>query len=206
LTAAQGSAYTLLRREGSHVLSDEDRTMLLETVSRNLGQLQSLLGSLRVFSEVEGGSLRVTKTTTSVRGLFEDALRDFGVPPSGTRIDFDTPDNLEVAVDLVLFKQVLLNIIGNATKFSTPGSVIHVRACDSGSEVVFTVNNEGPGFSPEDGELIFKRDVRLQPRKQGLGLGLFVARAIVEAHDGRIWADGNPGRGATFSVAIPLAA
>lgn len=203
LAAALGSAYMLKSLAGSGELDDEVRDLLSDTAIRNLEQLQALLDNLRVFSEAEGGKLRVETQTVLVEDLFDDAEKDFGTPASGTRISFSCEPGLQVQVELMLFRQVLSNIIGNAAKFSPAGSLISVEAHAHEGKVVITVSDEGGGFPPEESERIFGKSVRLQPGKKGLGVGLFVARSIVKAHGGRIWAETTE-KGAKFSVALPV--
>jgi signal transduction histidine kinase len=205
LTAALASAYTLKARSASGQLDDVTREMLFDTAIRNLEQLQALLNSLQVFSEAEAGKLRVETVPVWVEELFADAEEDFGTPSSRTKVSFTCEPGLRVQVELMLFRQVLANLISNAAKFSPNGSLISVEAHKhEGDVVVFTVSDEGGGFPPEEAERIFGKSVRLQPGKKGLGVGLFVAKAIVEAHGGRIWAE-NTHKGARFSVAIPAA-
>jgi signal transduction histidine kinase len=205
LTAALGSVYTLKGRNASGELDDITRQQLLDTAIRNLEQLQALLDSLRVFSEAETGNLRVDTSMVSVRELFAEAEQDFGTPSSRTRVSFSCAPGLRVPVEVMLFRQVLSNLISNAEKFSPNGSSISIEAHQHDADViVFTVTDEGEGFPPDESERIFGRSVRLQPGKKGLGVGLFVAKAIVEAHGGRIWAE-NMSKGARFSVAIPAA-
>jgi signal transduction histidine kinase len=110
-----------------------------------------------------------------------------------------------VDVDLTLFRQVLANLIANALKFGTRGSVIRVGAKRRKSDVIFTVRNDGEGFSDEDAAKIFDRSVRLERGRRGLGLGLYVSKAIVRAHAGRIWSKSRLGGGASFFVSIPAA-
>jgi signal transduction histidine kinase len=203
LTAALGAAYTLKARTASGQLDDATREMLFDTAIRNLEQLQALLDSLQVFSEAEAGKLKVETATVWVEELFADAEEDFGTPSSRTRVLFDSEPGLQVQVELMLFRQVLSNLISNAAKFSPNGSLISVEAHKhEGDVIVFTVSDEGGGFPADEAERIFGKSVRLQPGKKGLGVGLFVAKAIVEAHGGRIWAE-NTHKGARFSVAIP---
>ncbi|MGH2757919.1 MAG: sensor histidine kinase [Actinomycetota bacterium] len=205
LSAALGSAYTLKDHVGSEQLDAATREHLYDTTIRNLEQLQSLLDSLRVFSEAESGHLKLETAPVAVDGILEDVQGDFGTPRSQTRISFKTEPGLRVEVDLMLFRQVLSNVISNAAKFSPDGSLISVEARRIDDRtILFTVSDEGGGFPEEEAERIFGRSVRLQPGKKGLGVGLYVARAIVDSHDGRIWAD-NIDKGARFSIAIPAA-
>jgi two-component system, OmpR family, sensor histidine kinase KdpD len=202
LAAALGSVSTVKQRIASGELDDAKRDQLLETTIRNLEQLQALLDSLRVFSEAETGELKIETSPLSIEDLFQDAREDFGNPASGTRIELICEPGLRAEADLMLFRQVLVNIINNAAKFSPNGSTVSVEAHRDNDQVVVSVSDEGGGFPPEEAERIFGKTVRLQPGKKGLGVGLFVAKAIVQAHGGLIWAENIKG-GARFSFSIP---
>ena len=205
LTAALGSVQTIKARTASGDLDEDSHAKLVDIATRNLEQLQALLDSLRVFSEAEAGILEVDRTTVSVEDLFREAQENFGSPWSGTTISCRCDPGLEVKVELMLFRQVLANLVANAYKFSPGGSSISLEAHGTDEDtVLFTVSDQGPGFPPDESERIFERSVRLQAGKRGLGLGLFVAMAIVVAHGGRIWAE-NIDEGAKFSVVVPAA-
>jgi two-component system, sensor histidine kinase and response regulator len=105
--------------------------------------------------------------------------------------------------------QLLTNLLANAIKY-TPGGAIQVRLWAEGEDARLSVSDEGPGISPEDQSAIFEPHVRLVPSEaagesKGAGLGLHIARGIVQAHGGRIWIESPDGHGATFHVALPLA-
>jgi two-component system, OmpR family, sensor histidine kinase KdpD len=202
LTAALGSVSTL--RDGIDTEGfEETRDKLIQIAIRNLEQLQALLDSLRIFTEADAGNILVEKTRVPVSELFREAEENFGSPSSGTRITFTSEPGLMVDVEMRLFRQVLTNVIANAGKFSPNGTLITVEAHKGENDgIVFTVSDEGPGIPSGEAEHIFERSVRLQTGKKGLGLGLFVAMAIVMAHGGRIWAE-NINGGARFSVVIP---
>jgi two-component system, OmpR family, sensor histidine kinase KdpD len=202
LAVALGSTYTLKERSVEE-LDEVTRELLCDTAIRNLEQLQSLLDNLRVFTDAEAGILMVETRPEWIEDLFRDAENDFGALWPRARISFVGEPGLQVNVDVTLFRQVLFNLINNAVKFSPKGSSICVEAFKGrDDEVLITVTDEGEGFPPDQAERIFERSVRLQAGVKGMGVGLFVARTIVEAHGGRIWAE-NRNPGARFSVAIP---
>jgi signal transduction histidine kinase len=205
LTAAMGSVISLRRFSDPGSPDAESYSKFIEIALRNLEQLQALLDSLRLFGEAETGTLDLELSPVPVKVLLNNAVEDFGAPQSNTRISFQVEPELQAHVSITLFRQVLSNLINNADKFSPDGSEILLRATraeDGG--VVISVIDQGPGFPKEEAERIFGKYVRLQAGKKGLGVGLFVAKAIVEAHNGRIWAE-NTDNGTEFSVAIPAA-
>jgi two-component system sensor histidine kinase KdpD len=108
-------------------------------------------------------------------------------------------------VDDVLIEQVLINLLDNVSKYTPPGSPVEISARASARAVEVRVADRGPGFSPGAETRLFEKFHRGKtggPR--GVGLGLAICRAIVEAHDGKIWAQNRPGGGALFGFTLPL--
>ncbi len=102
--------------------------------------------------------------------------------------------------------QVLYNLIGNALKFTPRSGQIHISASPTGSTALIAVHDTGPGIAPEVMPRLFQRYAQApDTARRGRGLGLFISRAIVEAHGGAIWADPQAKRGARFCFTLPLA-
>lgn len=203
LTAARGSLLTILDRRNDPGLDEKTVEVLLEVALRNMDQLAALLHSLRVFSQADQGSLEVVVEPVSVERLFEDCAQDFPDSRTNRRLETTCSPGLHVRVDRTLFKQVITNLVANAVKFSPPGSVITLSAVAQGEETLITVENDGIGFPAQDRERIFEKSVRLDSGASGLGMGLYVARAIVNAHNGHLTGKSEQGRGAKFHVAVP---
>jgi len=121
----------------------------------------------------------------------------FRIPESGTGIQADPK----------FVKEVLDNLISNALKFSPSGSTITLRLEVGPEEVVASVEDQGPGLTEEDKARLFGRFQRLSAQPTGgeksTGLGLSIAKHMIEATGGRIWVDSRPGGGATFRIALP---
>ena len=112
-----------------------------------------------------------------------------------------------VGADERKIKQVLLNLLSNALKFTPEGGRVEVRAAMAGASVEVSVADTGVGIAPEDQEAVFEefRQVGAAEKKaEGTGLGLALSRKFVELHGGRIWVESEPGRGSTFTFALPL--
>ena len=110
-------------------------------------------------------------------------------------------------VDRDRILQVLSNLIGNALKFTPNGGIVKFSARKQENHVEISVADNGPGIPPQDRQLIFERFTKLRMNdRTGLGLGLFVAKWIVEAHKGHISVTSDVGKGSTFSFTLPLAA
>jgi K+-sensing histidine kinase KdpD len=110
-----------------------------------------------------------------------------------------------VVVDVARFRQVLSNLLGNADKFGDPTQAIQVHGRADGTSVIVSVHNEGAGFTTKEAVHIFEKSIRLDGRIHGRGWGLYVAKAIIDAHGGRLWAESEPDKGATFFIKVPAA-
>ena len=115
-----------------------------------------------------------------------------------------------VLADTEHLRQALLNLIGNAVKFSPPGSTVEtsLQLADGGNQLLFSVVDSGPGIPEGEQPLVFNKYYRgeqLKKTADGIGLGLSIAKNIVEAHGGKIWLSSRPGRGSTFFFTIPIA-
>jgi signal transduction histidine kinase len=120
------------------------------------------------------------------------------------------PDVPSVMADSEHLGQALLNLIGNAVKFSPPGSTVEasLQLADGGNQLLFSVVDSGPGIPEGEQPLVFNKYYRgemLKNTADGIGLGLSIAKNIVEAHGGKIWLSSRPGRGSTFFFTIPIA-
>jgi len=114
-----------------------------------------------------------------------------------------------VSLDYLEISDVLLNLIENATKHTPAGTEIRVSAREARGEVQVEVADRGPGIPPEDVQRLFDPFYRVRTagsRPKGMGLGLAVAKGLVEAHGGRIWAENRSEGGARFIFALPLSA
>ena len=112
-----------------------------------------------------------------------------------------------VSADPDRLERILTNLLSNALKYSEPGTEITVGLEQRGGEVVISVSDRGPGIPLEDRPLLFQRFRRLRTareRRDGLGLGLYITKGLVEAHGGQIWVESEVGTGSTFSFTLPL--
>src|SRR5262249_25664780 len=113
---------------------------------------------------------------------------------------------LPVQVDFRLISEVLANLVENAAKYSPTGSRIDIRAKMEDNQLMVSVQDQGEGILPDEIERIFEKFYRGSRSKDsdGTGMGLAIARGIIDAHGGRIWAENGPQQGAIFRFVIPL--
>jgi signal transduction histidine kinase len=156
-----------------------------------------------------GHALSLERKAQDVAGILRDACESFRAPAENKLIAVECPiptDAPQVFADRDRVLQVLSNLLSNAVKFTPEGGTIALRAERQADAVHFCVSDTGPGIRTEDVAHIFERFYQATATAtMGTGLGLPIAKGIVEAHGGRIWADSKPGIGATFHFTLPIA-
>jgi two-component system phosphate regulon sensor histidine kinase PhoR len=171
-------------------------TSALRAIAREADTLMWLAQELLDLSMIESGQAIMRAMDMPVRELVDTAVERL-IDQSGKKsisIQVDVPDNLMVLADRDQARRVLVNLLHNALKWSPPNETITVHAEDLGEEVLFSVLDNGPGVPVEYIDRIFERFYQVDPartRGEGTGLGLAICRHIVQAHGGRIWAEGN---------------
>lgn len=183
----------------------------LAAVQRQVGQLDALIGDLL---RVPGGAPQrplAFETTDVAREALEATSRlRISVPGTEVSVSADRRGGpCDARIDAVRFAQVLDNVLRNAAKYSPAGSPIDVRVSRREGDVLVTVADRGDGIAPGELERIFERYSRGSQHEgspAGAGIGLAIARGIVSAHGGRIWAESDGlGKGSTFTIALPAA-
>lgn len=184
----------------------EGMQVIVEEADRLARQIQDLLDA----SRLQAGGMRLEMSDWSLPELVAQLVERFGTT-AGAAFSFETrlADELPpVHADRERIREVLENLISNAIKYSPDGGTIRVAARSEGQRAVVSVSDDGIGIPQEVQGQLFNRfyrvDNRMRRTTQGAGLGLFLSRAIVEAHGGRIWVNSRPGRGARFSFSVPL--
>jgi two-component system sensor histidine kinase KdpD len=109
-------------------------------------------------------------------------------------------------VDAVQVERALVNLLENSLKFSPPDELVHVRVTTTRSEVIVRIVDRGPGLPQSELERVFEpfHQAAAPEKLRGTGLGLAIAKGFAEANGGRVWAESQPGQGATFALALPL--
>lgn len=185
--------------------SDELAEVILRSALRMDGLIQDLLDIARM----EAGHLSIEAERLSAVRIVTDAVGAEHVLAASDRIDLrvDVADTLpEVWADRDRLLQVFDNLIGNALKFTPRGGRVTVGATLRDDEVMFWVADSGPGIAAADLQHLFDRFWQARKTgRRGAGLGLPIAKGIVEAHGGSIWAESTPNRGSTFYCTIPTA-
>lgn len=182
----------------------------LEIIGQEASRLTRLVQGVLDVSRMEAGRLVLLTAPIDAAQICQSALVQVGDTSHPCAVEV-RPGTPAVLADADRAAQLLGNLLSNATKYSPPGSRVDVvvQPAPEGSMVLFSVTDHGAGFPPEEAARIFERFYRVERgdarETYGHGLGLYIARKIVEAHGGRIWAESTPGAGATFLFTLPAA-
>ena len=202
MTVVAGIADILKKRQAA--LTNQQRGELIDTLGREARRLTRLVSEVLDLEAIEQGQMELQVGEVDLAELAREAVTDAG---AADRTDLSVERGNAVAIcDSDRIKQVLLNLISNATKFSETDAPLKVTVAPEADCVRLSVQDSGPGISEADQMKLFQRFSRLEgggTRKPGSGLGLYLSRSIVEAHGGEIWVDSEVGKGSTFSFRIP---
>ncbi|MBI4509840.1 MAG: MASE1 domain-containing protein [Deltaproteobacteria bacterium] len=179
-----------------------------ELILRAAGRMERLIADLLDFSVIEAGQLTIQRQPCVAPDLVEEALRALQPLTAEKNIQLEAQveaNGAKVSGDRERIQQVFSNLVGNSIKFTPPEGRISIKAFVRGERVVFSVSDNGPGIPEQDLPRIFDRYFRSPSgERRGAGLGLFIAKGIVLAHGGRIWAESKLGAGSTFYFDLPL--
>ena len=186
----------------------------LERIRRGAQQMRHMIDDLLDMASLDAGQLTVQVGVHDARRMFDDASAVLAplALEKGVALQFDVPDDdgreggVIVRCDRERVIQVLSNVVGNAIKFTPPDGAVTATVRVAGAQALFAVTDTGPGISPTVRPHIFERFWKGEDlTRRGRGLGLYIAKGLVEAQGGAIWVDSPRGGGSTFSFTLPLA-
>jgi signal transduction histidine kinase len=170
-------------------------------------RVSEMLNTLMDISEAETGVMQLASEPIAVADILRDARELYGdvAEDKGIELRVDAPDGLALTADRNRLRQVLANLLDNAVKYTPAGGHVTLRARADGGGVAIEVEDDGPGIAQEDLPRIWDRLYRgdRSRSERGLGLGLSLVRAIVEAHKGQVEVASTPDHGATFTIHLP---
>ena len=183
----------------------------LEIVHQQALHLNHLVSDLRLLAETEARELSLATEPSSIGEIAGEALESFRARAEAASIQLQSqvPDGLpNVAVDRFRIRQVLGNLLDNAIRHTPPGGYVTLSAQASGDAIRVEIADTGSGIPPEGLRHVFDRLYRVDPSRDrstgGSGLGLTIARQLVEAHGGTIWAESQEGVGSRFGFDLPV--
>ena len=202
LAAITASVTSLLDETG---IAGDARDDHLDTIRQEADHLNRVVSNLLDLGRLRAGLLTPSKQPAAMDELIEAVAARLRPLLIDRHLQIDVKGAVpEIPLDLVQIEQVLTNLIENAVKFSPPASPIIVSVIAAPAWVRVSVADKGPGISKIDRDRIFQPFERGTERATGTGLGLAVARALISAHGGRIWAQETPGGGATLTFELPF--
>jgi signal transduction histidine kinase len=199
-----------LRSVAESALQGGDPRACCEALAECLEESERVVAMLDILmdiSEAETGTLRLQVERVDLAGVLRDAVELYAdlAEDRGLTLQVDAPSELCVNADRNRLRQVAANLLDNAVKYTPRGGRIELFARREGPEAVLVVRDTGAGIPAEDQPRIFDRLYRgdRSRSERGLGLGLSLVKAIVEAHKGRVTVESTPGQGSTFTVHLP---
>jgi PAS domain S-box-containing protein len=207
-----------IEKEGISLLIDElvgpvnaQQKEILGTVMRSIDRLARMITSLLDISSIETGKIKLVQKMTDLGDLVKDVAFEFKKRANEKNIDFDVKlpkRRVHVLVDADKITQVLSNLVDNAIKFTPERGAVEVSLVMMKNEVECEIRDSGIGIAPENVKKLFEKFQQFSrtagPGEKGFGLGLSIARGIVELHGGRIWIKSELGKGARATFSLPL--
>jgi len=206
LTAIKASAETLL---SDVELDRPQRKDLLAVINEECDRLNRLIGEAAEVAQLDSHQLEFHIEPHQLREAVDAAVGESRTALQNHSLQITVPDNLpRVRMDVDRIKEVLIHLLDNAGKYSPAGTPIQVTAELKNGEIITSVADHGPGIDAFEQEMIFEKFYRGRNQRmsvQGTGMGLAIARAIIELHGGKIGVTSQPGRGSLFYFSLPTA-
>ncbi len=201
LTAAR-AGLGMLGTSATERLRPDERE-LVDNARRNIERLEAQIDDLLAYNQLEAGTLRLERELLDLRAVVAGAVSAVRplIREKGQTLEGDLPEPLPTEGDPRRLEQVVVNLLANAHRHTPTDTRIAVRGRLTGDEVLLSVSDDGPGIPAEEQKAVFGRFHRLSSGERGSGLGLTIAKGVVELHGGRIWVESR--QGTTFHVALP---
>jgi len=204
LTAIKASAETLLSEVD---LDKAQRRDLLVVINQESDRLNRLVGEAGEVAQLDSGQIQLHLETHTIREAIDRAIRNSEPALRGHRLEVKVAPGIpRVRIDLERIAEVITQLLDNAGKYSPPASAIHITAEVRDSQVVTSVADRGPGIDAMEQEMIFEKFYRGRSQRMlipGTGMGLPIAKAIVELHGGKMGVTSQLGRGSVFYFSLP---
>ena len=205
LQAIDMAAQTLEAAAGGG-LSEPRATRLVGTIRSSSRRMQRLINDLLDLARLEAGRLKLVRASEPIGPLMQELVQSFDPIAAGrsVRLEWSADEGLTASLDRDRIFQALANLVGNAVKFTPSGGRVTVTARGAEDEVSIAICDTGPGISPQDVPHLFDRYWQAREgTRSGTGLGLSIAKAMVDAHGGRIEVETSVGHGSCFTVCLP---
>lgn len=175
-----------------------------EIINRETDKLLSMIDSLLDFSKLQEGKLKLNKKQINLLKLCKECVAIMQTNyPDHTFTFHTTLKTATVYVDKISLDRVLTNLLSNAAKYSPVRTKITLEVIKQRNEYIISVHDQGKGIPQKEQQKLFEPFYQAANGKQGLGLGLYIVKTIVQLHGGKIWLKSEPDKGSTFFVSLP---
>ncbi|MCX6111176.1 MAG: HAMP domain-containing sensor histidine kinase [Proteobacteria bacterium] len=199
----------LLTSSSTYTAVDDETREYIDMIGRNAGEALRLIGDLLDMERIASGKLGLQFEIHDLGQIIAHAVETFKLQASAKGLALEAPTKgtaILVKCDRVRMSQVLSNLLSNAIKFTPSGGRVAVDFRLVHGDVQISVSDSGPGMPTAMLETIFKRFWQIGKHdRRGLGLGLYISKMLVEAHQGHIWVESEVGKGSVFHVSLPKA-
>lgn len=178
----------------------------LPKINKQVDRLEAIIADLLDISKIQAGKLDFRLEKTSLHQLISESVESVYTQNHNIHIE-NIMEDVEVMIDRQKMMQVIVNLITNAVKYSAAGTSINVKVSVFGDEVKIDITDQGIGMPAEYLSQIFNQFYRISPhdhQAKGMGLGLFIAKEIMEVHMGKIWVESEVNKGSSFHISFPL--
>jgi PAS domain S-box-containing protein len=186
----------------------ESASNFLPKINKQVVRLSAIINDLLDISKIQAGKLDLNLTRASLQSILKEGIETIKQVAPDFEIETEIPtEDIMVMVDSQKISQVLINVLTNAVKYSSAKSKILISAIQLGNQVRISVQDWGIGIAPKFLDKIFTRFYRVAKssnKAEGLGLGLYISREIIEGHHGRIWVESEEGKGTIFHIDFPV--
>lgn len=190
-----------------HVLTDTKLDKIMMNSDKQLNRISKLIDDLLDVSRISSGKLKLNLEEVNLQDILKDLLVQYGhqLQSNHEKVELDAEEPVFCKIDPLRIEQVIVNLLSNAVKYA-PMKTIRISLLKKENVAKICVKDQGPGISHENHERIFRRFERVKATDNigGLGLGLYISKQIIEAHNGKIYVESEPGTGSNFIIELPL--
>ena len=179
----------------------------IDAIARALKRMNVMIDDLTMAARLEGGQLPLARAELDLAAWLPAFLEHSARVLEVQRVQVELPETLPaLAADADRLERILTNLLSNALKYSDPGTPVRLRVQPQAREVMIKVHDQGRGIAPAHLPHLFEKFYRADSSRkaEGIGLGLYITRLMVEAHGGRIWAESAVGQGSVFAFTLPV--